>query len=713
MKRVIICGTRFGQFYMEALKYNKDIQLVGILAKGSERSRRCASYYGVKLFLNIDELPSDIDIAFIAVKSEVLGGNGNKIAIDLMERGINVLFEQPIHLKEIAECFNTARKNSVKFVIGNLYRNLPAVRNFVENVRILSEHQKPLFVNIDFATQLSYPVVEIINEILPNGIKWKVVESIEDVSPFQVLILSIDGVELTLRAHNEIDKNDIDEYMHLLFQVTVGYPGGRLSLIDPNDSVIWQPRINFPKIDMIPAGLIENAPRNMKEKNVYYLYGIKETIQREIFTQLWPQTISKDIDFICKIIENENVTLENKRIQENLKDFRYWQKIMENLGYPKITQKEKYVLFDTNYFEKENINELNNGIEIENGIRLLNKACCMTMLHCIHKNIQIKKPYKFQSIDKILGYMDYKEEFRMILIRWIKTLKENNLLIVYENECCFQTPTIEYEDVLLSWNELEKNWKESLGPHTILEYFIDNAKNIDYILKGQIDPTLLLFKEGNYDIALDLYSKTAIAKYLNVIISKEVSLRSSSSTKILEIGAGTGATTQVVCNELAVNNGCKEYIFSDLSKFFLNNAKDRFRKFHWMKYCTLDINKDYNCEHIGREKFDIVIAVGVLNNSIDIEKSLLRIMDVLKTGGIIFLVEAIGESVPMLISQAFMMERSSDTRKNENITFLSIEQWYKLFERINLKLLDVRPDMLSYLNVYNQKLFILKKLDKE
>ncbi|HEK9456059.1 TPA: Gfo/Idh/MocA family oxidoreductase, partial [Streptococcus equi subsp. equi] len=157
MKKVIICGTRFGQFYIEALKNIQDIEIVGILANGSERSIKCAEYYRLKLFVEIDSLPKDIDFACVAVGSSVFGGNGIYIAKELLKRGVNVIFEQPIHSREIAELYNMSILTNEKFSIGNLYNNLPAVKSFLLNVSIANKIDQPSYIMIDLNTQLSYP----------------------------------------------------------------------------------------------------------------------------------------------------------------------------------------------------------------------------------------------------------------------------------------------------------------------------------------------------------------------------------------------------------------------------------------------------------------------------------------------------------------------------------------------------------------------------
>ena len=52
--KVIICGTTFGQFYMDAISRLKDIfEFAGIFAGGSKRSVMCAESYGVPLYTKI------------------------------------------------------------------------------------------------------------------------------------------------------------------------------------------------------------------------------------------------------------------------------------------------------------------------------------------------------------------------------------------------------------------------------------------------------------------------------------------------------------------------------------------------------------------------------------------------------------------------------------------------------------------------------------
>lgn len=97
----------------------------------------------------------------------------------------------------------------------------------------------------------------------------------------------------------------------------------------------------------------------------------------------------------------------------------------------------------------------------------------------------------------------------------------------------------------------------------------------------------------------------------------------------------------------------------------------------------------------------------VLNNAKNIEVTLKNIKKVLKKDGKVIIVEAIGESVQMLISQAFMMQEPDDARAEKNETFLKLYQWHELFQKVGFAVEKSLPTIDSELCVYNQKVFVL------
>lgn len=711
MKKVIVCGTRFGQFYLEALKNMPEVEIVGILASGSCRSQRCAEHYGLKLYHEVESLPDDIDFACVIIKSEVMGGEGVKIAQKLMKRGIDVFFEQPINIKEAAQCFQICQKYDKKFAIGNLYSKLPAVENFITNAKILMQESLPLFINIDFATQLSYPLIEILDSIIPLDSFAELKGKVLNANPFQVVVTTENGVEITYRGHNEVDHNDLDGYLHLFFQICIGFPGGRLVLLDPHGPVIWQPRVHFPKEDLIPFSLKNNSPEGMKETNTYYVYNTYNS-QQEIFTEIWPNTIQKDINFFLNTVCQEDKKSEMKRIQKQLLCCKKWKELMQHFGYPKLVERNKYSYICNRILKTENLTQ---DSDVQNGLKELNKACCFTMLYYLQENIEKIDPLKAYRIKKIIDALDIQSRFINIVFRWLTFLQKEQYILIHNGNCYFDIGKIEWQDLLQAWKNAESKWSVNLGTKKVFQYFWENAKQLRKIMRGEVSPTWLLFPEGRFDIATELYSKTAIAKELNFIIAEKVQeIVYKTKSIVLELGAGTGATTQAICKKIGNANLDINYYFTDLSEFFLSNARRKFDNQTWMKFKKINI--DNILEDAGRvlaTKVNIIVAVGVINNAKNVLNTMKELNKLLEEEGYVFLVEAVGESAPMLISQAFMMQQTNDERSTENLTFMMAEQWYDIFEKSEFIIVDKFPDGHSDLAMFNQRLFVLQKKSRK
>ena len=119
-KKAIVCGTTFGQIYLDAINNNHGLELAGIMAQGSERSSMTAHKYNVPLFQNAEEMPEDIDIAFVVIRSSCLGGAGTDISKTLLKKGIHVLQEHPVHYKDIEELAKLANRQK-KFIWWEIY----------------------------------------------------------------------------------------------------------------------------------------------------------------------------------------------------------------------------------------------------------------------------------------------------------------------------------------------------------------------------------------------------------------------------------------------------------------------------------------------------------------------------------------------------------------------------------------------------------------
>lgn len=298
---------------------------------------------------------------------------------------------------------------------------------------------------------------------------------------------------------------------------------------------------------------------------------------------------------------------------------------------------------------------------------------------------------------------------------WIELLKKYNY--VTETDGIYVCKIEIYEKGLkYGWEEVEYLWKGKLESPLVLDYIINNIKNWDKLIQKEQQATLLLFEQGEDIYAHALYKETKILQYLNHSLSKKVLgyLHENANATILEIGAGTGATSNKVLSDIRENKFEEHivYFYTDISRFFLQRAKERYKECDGkieMHHQTLDIDEAFSSQLPSNFQADIVIAVGVLNNSVNTDKCIYEINSVMKPGGILLVIETVEDVPDILITQSFMMTAPKDRRKATNTMFLNRKQWLEILEENGFCNSEEFPGYGEYLEVLGQKLFYCTK----
>lgn len=138
------------------------------------------------------------------------------------------------------------------------------------------------------------------------------------------------------------------------------------------------------------------------------------------------------------------------------------------------------------------------------------------------------------------------------------------------------------------------------------------------------------------------------------------------------------------------------YFYTDISQFFLKEAQRRYADIDNILYSQLNID-DLNFD----SKVDIIIANGVLNNAKHIDSTFEKMINLVRPGGKIFIIEQVAESLEILVSQVFMMEDIDNSTESE--TFRSVEEWKHIFNNDRIEKVEVYPDM----HFIEQRLFII------
>ena len=143
--------------------------------------------------------------------------------------------------------------------------------------------------------------------------------------------------------------------------------------------------------------------------------------------------------------------------------------------------------------------------------------------------------------------------------------------------------------------------------------FITVGQNLTQILRRQVDPLDLLFKDN---LAGAFYEETVsnshvsgpLKAYLDALVHKNPSM------KFLEIGAGTGGMTVSCLHSLwnGMSLRCEQYDYTDISAGFFPKAEAKFAKYiHRMSFRTLDVDVEPVAQGFEESTYDVLIASNV------------------------------------------------------------------------------------------------------
>ena len=140
-------------------------------------------------------------------------------------------------------------------------------------------------------------------------------------------------------------------------------------------------------------------------------------------------------------------------------------------------------------------------------------------------------------------------------------------------------------------------------------------ENAESIFKGDIDSIEVLIEySGLENINIFMQSLCEYDSYF------ELMGHSNPCLKVLEIGAGTGGTTEGVLKGLTISNSDKDgrcrhnyarYDYTDISVGFFAAARHRFRDYGNIQYRVLDITQQPAGQGFEEGTYDLVLASNV------------------------------------------------------------------------------------------------------
>ncbi|KAH3942932.1 hypothetical protein HBI24_080280 [Parastagonospora nodorum] len=161
------------------------------------------------------------------------------------------------------------------------------------------------------------------------------------------------------------------------------------------------------------------------------------------------------------------------------------------------------------------------------------------------------------------------------------------------------------------------------------------CEHADKIFTGEADTLELLMQD---DILSALYDSVSFGygDFVRLLSNNRPNLR------ILEVGAGTGGTTEQTLRGLIEESSLPPYsvyTFTDLSAGFFPQGKERFAYAPNMEFKTFDISQDGIAQGFEASSYDIILAPNVVHATASLKETLSNLEALLKPDGFLILSE--------------------------------------------------------------------------
>ena len=323
----------------------------------------------------------------------------------------------------------------------------------------------------------------------------------------------------------------------------------------------------------------------------------------------------------------------------------------------------------------------------------LSHTALLSMLNALLRRGLFPHPGAVHGVEEILERAEVAQEHQPLIRRWLRVLEEHSLLRADEKGWRAVPAPGAYADRAMAraWDALERDWSATTGGGAgTIAYARRNAECLPELMAGRILAVHLLFPEGRADLARALYREPIAARYQHVAVravTRRIAAgwRGDRPLRLLEVGAGTGATTETLLPALAAASGGRvDYLFTDVSRYFLDQAASWLAAYPFVRRDLYDINSAPGGQGHAAGSFDVVIAGGALNAARDTDASVGWLRELLSPGGWLVLTEPTAEEVWVMASQAFMLAEAHDGRRRSGATFLSLPQWNAVLDGAGL-----------------------------
>jgi SAM-dependent methyltransferase len=310
-------------------------------------------------------------------------------------------------------------------------------------------------------------------------------------------------------------------------------------------------------------------------------------------------------------------------------------------------------------------------------------------------------PGTARTATEVAEAMGIAARHRWIVRCWLEVLTAEQLLVCSRDG--------RYQDLRATIQEEHAAATALDGARAVLGYpaeytrfFREINENLPGLLRDEVLPQALFFPDGDITTALGFYQDNTVTRYLNAAMAEVVHQAAgerAGALRALELGAGVGGTTATVLASLVDRK--VDYLFTDVSRFFLNAGRERFGGFPGLRYALVDINGELPGQGMPEGKTDVVIAANVIHNAHHVGRVLASLSRLLAPGGLLVISESCREYYEYLLSVWFLASARpgqpavdrTDVRAGSDRILLTRQEWLTQLHAAGLRPLFDLPHL--------------------
>lgn len=310
--------------------------------------------------------------------------------------------------------------------------------------------------------------------------------------------------------------------------------------------------------------------------------------------------------------------------------------------------------------------------------------------------LQINQSFPMQGCC-IATFLAAFQKHLQLLVRELLHIWQKMHFIHLDNDFIFIAKDLKQLEALK--NSYEDELKE--GDYASrLQLFAAVCEHYNDLLSGKLLPQQVIFPQGNTELVQGFYEHHTVADHANQILASKLRkyCRSAQRTiKILEVGAGSGASTRAVL--AAMQGQSYVYYFTDISPALVNKAKRYFSEYeHFMEFRIFNM-EHMDAQHEFYHEFDCVIATNAIHATSDILNSLNSLSECLVDGGHLLLNELV-EKTPFTTAVFGLFDgwwNAKDPHLRQiNSPLLSADQWISVLQTMQLTEIEYQSSCLNF-----------------